>query len=200
MKLLNWFKKNTFYKVLVIAVVLALAGYAVWFFQPMPIIPEGAENIQIDYTHYSSDKVESTEVQVVFYKWTDGDREDTHLIDLTEEGCRKLIELVKTQKIRAIWSVPGGSLGRPQGSFSFGVRFEYKGVGFLKWIYAMSDVSVTNNWYEIDPGAKPQLGPAANHDTKITGQTEADEFYAAVLDIIENYAATDRVIHNGPAE
>ena len=98
-----------------------------------------------------------------------------------------------------MWSSSGGQ-GRPEGRFSFGVRFEYKGVGYLKWIFAMKDIDVTNNWYEIDKGAKPELGPAERHNTKITGQTEADEFYSAVLEIIENYAATDRVSTYGPAE
>ena len=199
MKLLNWFKKNTFYKVLAIAVVLALAGYALWFFQPMPLIPEGAQNIQIDFTTYSTTGLDPTDVQVIFSKWNESDREDTHLIDLTDEGSQKMIELLKTQKIRAMWSSSGGQ-GRLQGNFSFGVRFEYKGVGYLKWIEATKDIYVTNNWYEIDKGGRPELGPAERHNTKITGQTEADEFYAAVLDIIENYAATDRIVTHGPAE
>ena len=194
MKLLNWFKRNTFYKVLVIAVVLALAGYAVWFFQPMPLIPEGAENIQIDHTTYSSDNVEPTQVQVVFSKWDDSyQRQITHLIDLTDEGSQKLIDLLKTQKIRAMWNSTG-DLGRSKGEISFGVRFEHNGVGYLKWITTWKDINVTNNWYEIEKGARPELGPAANHLTKITGNKEADDFYAAALDIIENYAATDRVI------
>ena len=199
MKLLNWFKKNTFYKVLAIAVVLALAGYAVWFFKPMPLIPEGAENIEIDYTGYSGPYAEPTKVQVIFSKWNDNDSEDIHMIDLTEEGCQKLIELLKTQKIRAMWSSSGG-YGRPEGRFSFGVRFEYEGIGYLKWITAMQDIYVTNNWYEIEKGAIPRLGPAEHHNTKITGLAEADKFYAAALEIIENYAATDRVSTYGPAE
>ena len=73
MKLLNWFKKNTFYKVLAIAVVLALAGYALWFFQPMPLIPEGAQNIQIGFTTYSTTGMEPTDVQVIFSKWNESD-------------------------------------------------------------------------------------------------------------------------------
>ena len=193
MMIKNWFKRNTFYIVLIIAVGLAVAGYMLWFFQMMPLIPDGAENIRVDKTYYSNNSsIESTAVQII-YEQSSGDQFVTHLIDLTEEGEQKLIEALKGQKFRAVWSEGSDYALRPEGRFSFAIKYEMDGVEYAPWFYSWSDIQVFRNWRPIEEGAKPKLSPASNYSIKIAGDAEADSLYETIIDIIKNYAASDRV-------
>ena len=193
MKIKNWFKKNTFYKVLIIAVVLAIAGYMLWFFQKMPLIPDGAENIRIDKTYYSNDSItEPIAVQIIYDHYS-GDQYVTHLIDLTEEGSEKLIEALKGQKIQAVWSEGADHAWRAEGRFSFAVKYELDGVEYSPWFYSWSDIQVFRNWRPLEEGAKPKFSPASNYNTKIAGEAETDSLYETIIDIIKNYAASDRI-------
>ena len=193
MKIKNWFKKNAFYKILIVAVVLAVTGYMLWFFQMMPLIPDGAENLRVDKTFYSNNSnTEPTAVQII-YEQSSGDRLVTHLIDLTEEGEQKLIEALKGQKIQAVWSEKSDHAWRFEGRFSFAIKYELDGVEYSPWFYSWSDIQVFRNWRALEEGAKPGFSPASNYRVKIAGQDKADGLYETIIYIIKNNAASDRI-------
>ena len=93
-----------------------------------------------------------------------------------------------------MWSSTGSYQGRSEGRLSFAVKYEYKGVAYARWICTEKEIEVSTGWHVIEEGATPGLKPSSRHNTKITGQQEADAFFSDALNIIENYAATDRIV------
>ena len=88
MKLRAWIKKNIFYEVLVLVLVLAIGGYLVWLMQPMPLIDEGATEIYIAMSSSWGEPSERfIEVGTIFH---------TQKYALSAEGEHKLIEELKT--------------------------------------------------------------------------------------------------------
>ena len=190
----KWLKKNLFYVILFLVVVIALEGYNIWFHQDMDLIPESAENVQITTTGYSFDSGPVMDVHIIYEKYADDvTSTETHAIMLTDEGCRKLVEALQGQKVRATSNPSGGQI-RDKGSFRFSVGFDYEGVNYNKFLYCWNKIQVVTNWVANKEGAKPKFDPSSKFNTIIAGPNEADALYYTVIDIIQNYAASDVIV------
>ena len=180
MKLLNWFKKNTFYKVLVIAVVLALAGYAVWFFQPMPIIPEGAENFRLGLNSgdgYEADQyiiVDSFDVEWVWFK-------------ISAEGQEKLYDALKGRTVHSEFVMRSNySYTRSEDkTLRFSIQYSYKGGEYSTYIYFF-DVFRMHKSGVGETTVSP-WDPAGRFETFFFNDTPTNEIYTQIMDIVKEY-------------
>ena len=190
----KWLKKNLFYVILFLIVVIALEGYNIWFHQDMDLIPEGAENVQISTTGYSFNGGPVMDVHIIYEKYAEGPTAtETHAIILTDEGCRMLIEALQGQKVRATSNPSGGHI-RVKGSFRFSVNFDLDGINYNKFLYCWNKIQVITNWVANEEGAKPKFDPSSKFNTIISGQEETDALYYTVIDIIQNSAASDIIV------
>ena len=193
-KIAGWLKKNRLYVILFLVVVIVLVGYNIWFHQDMDLVPEGAENVRISTTGYSFDNKPAADVHVVFERYKDGTTEtEVHAIMLTDEGCRKLVEALRSRKVRATTSDLGGPM-RDKGSFMLSVNYDLDGINYNKLLYCWNKIQVVTNWVANREGAKPKFDPSRKFSTIIYGPDEADALYNTIIEIIQNYAASDDVV------
>jgi hypothetical protein len=191
---ISWLKNNRLYVILFLVVVIVLVGYNIWFRQNMDLIPEGAENVHIATTGYSFDDRPAMDAHVVLEKYKDGTTEtEVHAIMLTDEGCRKLVEALSGQIIRATTSDLGGTM-RDKGSFLLSVNFDLDGVNYNKALYCWNKIQVVTNWVANREGAKPKFDPSRKFSTIIYRPDEADALYNTIIEIIQNYAASDDIV------
>ena len=190
----KWLKKNLFYVILFLVVAIALTGYEIWFRQPMDVIPKDAENLSIQTTGYAIEGNPYVYVDVIYEKYPDGsDVTEHHAVMLTDEGQQKLLDAMRGQKMRATTSDLSG-VERELGRFSFSVNFDLNGVNYNRYIYCYNKIQVINGWRPNEDGAKPKFDPSRRFNTIITGPNEADTLYYTVIDIIQNYAASDIIL------
>ena len=184
----SWIKKNLFYVILFLCAAMLIGGYFVWFLQPVPLIPENAENIQVAEMGYANESVSSTDVHIFIIPYENGKPE--RLIRLNAEGQALLIEKLKTVNARAytesnvVTPYPTNFDNR----IGLNIRYQVGDLQYNRFISIYSYLQATGRPYSEDPNAKRPLRPENFFDLEIKNLEQLRDLYDFIMDLADNYA------------
>ena len=185
MKLKDWIKKNIFYEVLVLFLVLAISGYLVWLLQPIPLVDEGASDIYIAMSsQWGEPSDRFLESGTTFH---------TQKYALSAEGEQKLIEELKSCSFR----YGGGyDLDRAQIvekdliEIRLGVVYKIDGVVYHRLLHCYEDFGYLSSNVFVPEGIKAPLRPDVNKQAsarfKLTDE-DCNRLCSFVAELVKNY-------------
>ena len=180
-----WFKKHTFYMVLVIIVIVLLLGYIAWLRQPLPLVHENAENARIGTSSINGSEpgkyLALHSVENDFRKYY----AKTYI--LSDEGEAKLIEELKKYTVRQYYQASNETYGWEE-IIAFPVDYELNGFTYDKYIYfGKNRTTMSNNIFPTNGEGRPPLKPDSYYETCIPSEKDRASVFDAIMQIIEEY-------------
>ena len=164
---------------ILVVIVLALAGYAAWFFVPRQVIPEGAENFRLGLI--GGDGREADQYIIV------GDFEKYDWYKISEEGQQELFDVLQRKTMRA--ELPARShyayTQTEDKTLRFSIQYSYKGGEYDMFV----------NFWDVFRMRRSGIGgtmqspwdPASLFETRVVGTAQNKELYAQIMDIVNEY-------------
>ena len=164
---------------ILVVIILALVGYAAWFFVPRQIIPEGAENFRLGLI--GGDGHEADQYIIV------GDLDNSDWYRISEEGQQKLFDALKGKTMRA--ELPArshyGYTQTEDRTLRFSIQYSYKGGEYDMFV----------NFWDVFRMRRSGIGgtmqspwdPASLFETRVVGTAQNKELYAQIMDIVNEY-------------
>ena len=180
----NWIKKNLFYVVLFLCAAVLIGGYFVWFLQPVPLIPENAENIRIGNVSYNGSASEPYIIIMPYDHST-----DARLVKLNREGTDLLIEKLRTITLRA-YSRPVITGEEALFDKTIDLSLLYN-IGDLQYHHHLSLYNYLidiGGPYSPDGSSKLPLRPDSYFDLRLKDEQQVKDLYNYILYLADNYA------------